>query len=511
MPKPDQARPMASANTATGAGDGRVVGFVDTTLRDAHQSLWATRMTTAMMLPACEPLDRAGFACIDLMGMVHFDVCVRFLKEDPWERIRQVRKRITRTPLKAYLRSNSLLGFDVLPDDVNALWVETLVANGIDMVCAFDALADLDNIVPNLLLAKKLGARTCGALVFCDSPVHTDTFYVLKARELVSRAQIDWLMIKDSGGLLQPDRIRTLLPALRAAVGDLPIELHSHCLTGITPLVYHEAVKLGVDLIDTSIAPLANGPAQPASQTMSRNLRELGFQVPLDPQAIDTVSRHLLRIADQEGKPLGRPIAYDTYHYQHQLPGGMLTNLKAQLSAAGLADRFDAVLAECALIRRELGWPIMVTPFAQLVGTQAVLNIVQGERYRVIPDEVKKYALGYYGKLLAPIDPDVLDRIIANGSSRIALQPQASAPGVDSLRRKYPRASDEERLLRFCLAGRQVDEMRAAGPMNINYTFLSPLEKLLSELNKRRNWRAITISNAELQLQVRAVAGGETS
>ena len=477
--------------------------FVDTTLRDAHQSLWATRMTTAMMLPVCERLNRIGYACVDFMGLIHFDVCVRYLKEDPWERIRLVRERITDVPLKSWLRSNSLIGFDVLPEDVNALWVERLAANGIGMVCAFDALADLDNIVPNLQLAKRLGLMTCGALVFCESPVHTDEFFGAKAKEFVRRAGVDWIMIKDSGGLLGIDRIRTLVPAIRAAVGDTLIELHSHCLTGLAPVVYHEGVKLGVDLIDTSIAPLANGPAQPATQTMVANLRALGFDAALDMEAIEAVSDHFRRVAEQEDKPLGVPMAYDAFHYEHQLPGGMLTNLKYQLETVGLSDRFDEVLAECARIRRELAWPIMVTPFAQLVGTQAVFNVVNRERYKVVPDEVKKYVLGYYGKLLAPVDPEALDRIVANGSARIALRPAAPAPAVDALRRKYPGASDEERLLRFCFAGNQVDEMRAAGPMRTIYGFEQPLERLLKELVRRKSWHFVRLEYRGVDVTLR--------
>jgi oxaloacetate decarboxylase alpha subunit len=483
---------------------GRDVQFVDTSMRDAHQCLWATRMTTAMMLPVCDKIDRAGYAAIDLMGMVQFDVCVRYLREDPWERIRLVRKQISQAPLKAYLRSKSLIGFDVLPDDINALWVERLVANGIGMVCAFDALGDLDNIVPNLQLAKKLGAKTCGALVFCESPVHTDEFYAAKAKELVERAAVDWLMIKDSGGLLGIDRVRTLIPAVKAVIGQTPIELHSHCMTGITPLVYHEAVRLGVKIVDVAISPLSDGPAQPSAQTMVRNLRAMGYGVDLDLEAIEEVGAYWRALANQEGKPLGIPMAYDAFHYQHQMPGGMLTNLQAQLAAAGLSDRYDEVLEECAQIRKELAWPIMVTPFAQLVGTQAVLNIVHGERYRVVPDEIKKYALGYYGKLLAQVDPDVLDRIVSNGSERIKLKPEMPKPGIDALRRKYPSASDDERLLRFCLAGNHVDEMLAAGPIQGNYTIHQPLTRLIKELTARSSFHYVRLEGRGIDLTLKA-------
>jgi len=278
-------------------------------------------------------------------------------------------------------------------------------------------------------------------------------------------------------------------------------------MTGLTPLVYHEAVKLGADIVDTSIAPLSDGPAQPATQTMVRNLRAMGCRVDLDLPLVEQVGQYWRELATQEGQPLGVPMAYDAFHYEHQMPGGMLTNLKSQLATAGLSDRYEEVLAECAQIRRELAWPIMVTPFAQLVGTQAVLNIVHGERYRVVPDEVKKYALGYYGKLLAEVDPDILDRIVANGSERIALKPQPPQPGVAALRRKYPEASDEERLLRYCLAGNQVDLMRAAGPMRTEYSIHQPLTRLIAELSKRRNCRHFSLRGRGIDLTLQFSAG----
>jgi oxaloacetate decarboxylase alpha subunit len=463
----------------------KTIGIIDTTLRDAHQCLWATRMTTAMMLPVAETMDRCGFAQIDLAGAVQFDVCVRYLHENPWERVRLMRARVRNTPLRALLRSKNLLSFDMLPDDINELWVERLVANGFRVIGAFDGLNDVDNMLLGVSAAKRLGAYTFGALSYSVSPVHTDELYVRTACELVARGGVDAIMLKDAGGLLTPDRVRTLIPALKAAIGEVPLEVHSHCLTGLAPLVYIEAVKLGADQIHSSIAPLANGPAQPATQTMARNLRALGFQVNIDAALIEAVGEHFRRVAEIEGLPLGVPMEYDAFHYEHQIPGGMLSNFKSQLAHAGLAHKFDELLHECARVRRELGWPIMITPFAQLVGTQAVLNVVQNERYRVVPDEVKKYALGYYGRLLAPIELGVLDRIVENGSRRIALEPQALEPAVPGLRRQYPNASDDERLLRFMFAGAQVDAMFAAGPMCTEYRFAAPIIRLLEELARR--------------------------
>lgn len=464
----------------------RTIPVVDTTLRDAHQSLWATRMTTAHMLPIAERMDNIGYQRIDLAGTIQFDVCIRFLKENPWERMRLMRQRITRTPLSAFVRSKNLVSFDVLPDDIVGLWVERLVANGFREVGCFDGLNDVDNMLATIDVARKLGVETFGAISYCLSPVHTDELYVRTAKELVRRGKIDALWLKDAGGLLTVDRIRTLVPAVKAAIGDIPLELHSHCLTGLAPLVYLEGIQAGADRVHASIAPLANGNAQPSVQSTAKNLRALGYRVDVDDGLIDEVSRHFARIAEQEGKPVGQALEYDAFHYEHQIPGGMMSNFKSQLAELGLSHKFHELLEETARVRKELGYPIMITPFAQLVGTQAVLNVVHGERYRSVPDEVKKYALGYYGKLLAPVEPSVLDRIVANGSPKIALKPTPLPPAVDRLRKQYPGMTDDERILRFMFAGAQVDEMLAAGPMRTEYSFEQPVVKLVRELAARR-------------------------
>jgi oxaloacetate decarboxylase alpha subunit len=435
------------------------IGVIDTTLRDAHQCLWATRMTTSHMLPVAEKMDRAGFEQIDLAGAIQFDVCVRYLKEDPWERVRLMRERITRTPLRYLVRSKNLLAFDMVPEDILELWIERVVANGFGVVGAFDGLNDVDNILASVRVAKRLGVKTFGSLSYSLSPVHTDDLYVETARKLVASGVVDAIMLKDAAGLLTVDRVRTLVPALKKVMGTVPLEIHSHCLTGLAPLVYLEAVKCGVDLIHSSIAPLANGAAQPSTQAMAHNLAALGYPLEVDAGILEEVGEHFRRIAVAEGKPLGQVLEYDAFHYEHQMPGGMLSNFKSQLAQAGLEAKYEEMLDEVARVRSELGYPIMITPFAQFVGTQAVLNVVHGERYKVVPNEIKKYALGYYGKLLAPIQGDVLDRIVQNGSAQIALKPVPPAPGVAELRKKYPSATDEERLLRFMFAGSQVDAM----------------------------------------------------
>jgi oxaloacetate decarboxylase alpha subunit len=491
-------------------GKQREIRVIDTTLRDAHQCLWATRMRTGHMLPVLDRFDRAGFEQVDLMGAIQFDVCVRYLKEDPWERVRLAHRGAPRTRFRSLIRSKNIISFDILPDDIVELWIERLFANGFRAIGSFDGLNDVDNIAPGLRHAKALGARTFGALSYSESPLHDDAVYVRTARELIEKADVDSIMIKDAGGLLTVDRIRTLVPAVRAVIGGRPLELHSHCLTGLAPLVYLEGAKLGCDQLHLSIAPLANGAAQPAVQSVARNLRQLGFAVNVDDRAIDEIGEHFRAVAEREGKPLGAPLEYDVFHYEHQIPGGMLSNFREQLAIAGLSDKFEELLEECARVRRELAYPIMITPFAQFVGTQAVLNVVHGERYRIVPNEVKKYALGYYGKLLGPIDPQALDRIVGNGSADIAPTPRPLAPAVAGLRRKYPDASDDERLLRFMFAGSQVDEMIAARSED-RFAASSPVVALVAELARRRKPGRIHVRKGALDLTLVCTAPADES
>jgi oxaloacetate decarboxylase alpha subunit len=283
-------------------------------------------------------------------------------------------------------------------------------------------------------------------------------------------------------------------------MGNRPLELHSHCLTGLAPLVYLEGAKAGCDQLHLSIAPLANGAAQPANQTVIRNLRGMGFKVGTDDDAIDSISKHFAHIADVEGKPVGMPVEFDAFHYEHQIPGGMLSNFREQLATTGLSHKFGELLEECARVRRELAWPIMITPFAQFVGTQAVLNVIHGERYRHVPNEVKKYVLGYYGKLLGPVDPDVFDRIVANGSKDIPLKPSTPDSLVKKMRNRYPTVDDEELLLRMMFAGGQVDQMlKDKGQANPSIVNASVID-LIRTLAKAETPGRIAISRSEFSL-----------
>lgn len=438
------------------------IGVIDTTLRDGHQCLWATRMTTAMMAPVLDRMDRIGFEALELFGAVQFDSCVRFLREDPWARMRLFRERIRRTPRQAIIRSKCALRFELEPDDISRLWVERLVANGMHRIVGFDGLHDLDNLYDTLTHAKQLGAVTVGWLIFSESPVHTDQFYAAKAREFLDRCGVDALMIEDTSGILTPERARTLAPAIKAEIGDVRLGLHVHNLVGLAQRTQIAAVESGVDHLYTCIAPIADGNAPPSLQTTLGNLRYLGYDLPLDDASIDEVSRHFASEAAWADKPLGWPQDFDVGNFSHQIPGGVLSNLASQLDAAGLGDRLDAVLEECGRVRAETGWPIMVTPFSQFVGVQATLNVIAGERYTRVPDEMKKFALGYYGKPNAPMDPDVLDRIVENGPRSVALEPPEREPALPALRARYPGADGEELMLRHSFPEAEVDAMYAA-------------------------------------------------
>lgn len=462
----------------------RPVGIIDTTLRDAQQCLWTTRMTAAMMDPIAGKLDDAGFDMIDFMAPVQFDVCVRYLREDPFEKGRYFRSRFRNTPLRSYCRSKSLVGFSMAPDDMVELWIERLAANGFRVVGTLDSLLDTENMAVSIRHAKKVGIQSIGALVFCESPLHTDELYAKTATRLVELG-VDGIMLKDSGALLTPDRIRTIVPALKAVMGNLPLEIHTHCNTGLAQLVCLEAVRLGAEQIHTSIAPLAGGPAQPSTQGMARNLSLAGFGTRLDMELIGEVSDYLEQLADREGFPRGEPMEYDLFHYKHQMPGGMMANWRFQLKQSGLEHRFDEILEEIARVREDLAWPIMVTPFSQIIAVQAMLNVVNGERYRVVPDEVKMYALGHFGRLLGPVSPQALDRIVANGSQKIPLKPQAMEPAMPGLRRAYPNATDDERLLRYMFPADDVDKTFAAKPLKVTVPANGAVPRLVEELAKR--------------------------
>jgi len=452
----------------------RSVGLIDTTLRDGQQSHWATRMTTAMMLPILPLMDEAGFDSIETMATVHFDVCVRYLHENPFERMRLIKERLHRTPTRILGMTHYLAISRVLPDDVVELF-NRVCAETTDEFWITASLNDPRTAEIPIRQVKALGKRVDGGIQFTVSPVHTDEFFTSVVRELVGFG-VDGIVIKDAGGLLTPERAATLVPAVVAAAAGLPVMCHSHCVTGLGPAANLEAVERGVETIWTAAHPLANGNSLPSSDSMARHLAWRGYDTRVDPAALAQISDYVVRLAERYDKPLGKPAEYDPAYYDHQLPGGMATNFRSQLATLGLEDRMGEVLEELPRLRAELGYPNMQTPYSQFLATQALLNVLHG-RYEVVPDEVRNLALGYWGRTAGPIDPNVLDRV-SQGRTPIDGRPgEFLPPAVERVRAELGRgASDVDVLLAILWMPAVLDGLRAAGPMPTDDPFrFSPL------------------------------------
>lgn len=494
-------RAQVAAETAR-TGKRRTIHLTDGTLRDAHQCLWATRMRTEHMLPIAERLDRAGFVSMEGIALVQFDAGVLFLNQDPFERLRLLRERITRTPLRAAVRSNLMRGFYPVADDITLLFVERQIANGARDMAFMEAMLCWDNVAASVTRTRELGCRATMALGYNIAPGYDDAFYARKAAEASTRFDVEGFCIVDAGGILTVERTRTLVPAVRAAIGpQCTLELNTHCLTGLGPLVALEGAVHGADRLLCAVDPLANGNSLPAAQMLARNLREIGFDVALDDRLLDDVGDYLGRLAEQIGQPVGVPAEYDPSQYDTQYAGGAQTNLEAQLKQAGLMDRLPAVLDEISRVRVELGSPAMVTPFPAIVAAQAVMNVLNTERYKVVPDEVKKYVCGYFGALPIPVDADAKDRIIANGSKDVALTPPALEPVVPQLRKRYGHLSDEELLLRYMYGDEKVD---ALVPAPTDFSIEQPLAQLVAGLARMPRKRAVHIVSPGFELHANA-------
>ncbi len=484
----------------------KTIQIVETTLRDGHQSLWATRMKTAHMMPIAPLLDQAGFKSVELMGTVHFDACLRYLREDPWERIRLLSEALPNTPLRALIRSKSLTSFNIVADSVIELWVQRCAANGIRQLMIFDALHDWNNLSKSVAVAKSVGIKVAVPLVFSISPVHTDEFYGKKTVEMISILDPDIVMIKDSIGLLTPERIRTLVPTIKKEIGDRSLEMHSHTTTGLAPLCCLDSVKLGVDTIYTCAEPLANGPSHPSTENIVKNLHRLGYNTDIDMEAARAVSEHFRYVAGRENQPVGVPAEYDAFQYIHQVPGGMISNLEFMLSQRKMAHRLEEVLDEISVIREEWGYPVMITPFSQIVGTQAVLNVLSGERYKTTTEEGARYVLGHYGKTPAPVDENVLDKIIQTSEGKTFLNWVQPQPSIAELRKEVDRngISDDELLMRILFPEEHIEATIAAGPINTSYPRGDkPVMTLIQELTARNDFSFIKVEKEGFSLSIR--------
>ena len=440
--------------------------FVDQTIRDAQQSLWGYMMRTDMITPIAKTMDQVGYKAIATVGSQAFTVLVRNLNEDPWERIRTVSRLLQNTPLRGSYQTASLSTFDLsTPRDVISLWIKRSVANGIKCFWVCDWQDNMDRFVYFARIAREAGAKVITTIGYNLSPIHTDEFWVKKAKLIAeTKDWVDAIMIEDGGGLLTPEATRSLVPAIQKNCEGIPLEFHAHCNSGLAPLCYLEALKLGVDTVHTAVSPLANGTSLPSTETILRNARRLGFTSDLDEDALASVSAHFKKIAEQEGLPIGVPAEYDLFHFEHQVPGGMMTNLTRQLREVKMEDRLDEFLEEIVIVREELGYPVMGTPFSQIVGAQAIENVVSGKRYGQITDEVIKFALGYYGEPIAPINQKIMDRIMSLPRTRefIDWKPEGYEQSIEELRKKHgPELSDDDLMLRILIPGTVLKPGRA--------------------------------------------------
>ena len=369
----------------------------------------------------------------------------------------------------------------------------------------FDALHDWSNLSKSVEVAKAEGIEVVVPLVYSLSPVHTDEFYAHKTAEMIKTLKPDSVMIKDSIGLLTPERTKTLVPTIKGQIGDLPLEMHSHCTTGLAPLCCLDSVALGVDIIDTCASPLANGPSHPSAENMIMNLRRLGYNPMADEEAVKEMSAHFKYVAKREGKPMGTPVEYDAFQYIHQVPGGMISNLEFMLAERGMAHRLEEVLEEVSVIREEWGYPVMITPFSQLVGTQAVLNVLLGERYKVATEEGIRYVLGHYGKTPAPVDQNVLDKITGLPEAKGLLNWEQPQPSIEDLRREVgrPGISDDELLLRILFPVEHVEATISAGPIKRDYPRGDkPVMALIQELTKQKDTSRIHVKKGDFSLRL---------
>jgi pyruvate/oxaloacetate carboxyltransferase len=459
--------------------------FVDVTLRDAHQCLWSTRMTTAMMTPILSEIDRAGYSVINILGGAVFDVCVRYLHENPWDRVRLLCERLA-TPCDALTRGQSLYTFELFPDDVVALNAKLLARLGVKVFTVYDALNDNRNLESSVKAGREAGMQINGWMTYTLSPVHTDAYYVERTKELLALG-VDYLCIKDPTGLLTPERGATLFPAVVKASGGVPVQLHSHCQSGLAPKVYEAAIRSGFSAGYTASEPLANGASLPATEEINAIARKLGFQTSLDEDSLREISGYFRWLCLREEKPCGKVAQYDPALYEHQIPGGMISNLHYQLETMKLGHRLPEILEEIARVRKDLGYPIVVSPFAQYLVTQATINVVQGERYKTIPDEIRKYARGYYGRVAAPMSPEFLDRLNLKSSELVTERPgEHIQPGLPRLRRELgPGASDGDLLLAAFYDKALLEPLKRPKP---EYRFkTSPLHELVAWLGARRD------------------------
>lgn len=388
------------------------IRITDTTLRDAHQSLWATRMNTTDMLPILEQLDEVGYYSLEVWGGATFDVCIRFLNDDPWVRLKQIRERIKKTKLQMLLRGQSLLGYTHYPDDAVKRFVHKSAEYGIDIFRVFDALNDVRNLEASIRAVNETGKHAQACISYTVSPVHSTEHYVKVAMELKEMGA-DSICIKDMAGLLAPYVSFELVKSLREKVG-LPVQLHTHYIGGMAVVSYLKAAEAGVNVLDTASVPLAFGSSQPPVETVVRALKDSPWDTGLNLRQLFEIADYFEQLRKSKGYERAVTRITDMKVFEHQVPGGMISNLVSQLEEQNASDRLPEVLQEIPAVRKDLGYPPLVTPTSQIIGIQAVLNVLTGQRYKMCPDEVKNYVRGLYGRPPSPIDPEIKQLIIGD-------------------------------------------------------------------------------------------------
>lgn len=411
------------------------IGFMDTILRDAHQSLIATRMSTRDMEPALELLDQAGYDSLEVWGGATFDASLRYLKEDPWERLRIIKQQVKNTKLAMLLRGQNVLGYRHYPDDVLDSFVKHAALNGIDVFRVFDALNDLRNMEQSVRSIKTYGGIAELSICYTISDFHTIDYFVDLTRRMLD-LEPDRIAIKDMAGILTPAVARQLVTRIKA-ITDLPLHIHTHCTAGIAEMTYLVSVEAGADLIDTTLSPFSNGTSQPATESLNVALSELGYETGLDSAKLDQLADYFRTVKQKyvtSGLFNPKVMQVEPKALLYQVPGGMLSNLIAQLKSQGQEHLYDAVMAETPKVRADLGYPPLVTPMSQMVGTQALMNVMAGERYLMIPQEIKDYVMGYYGRPPAPISDEMRKKIIGDAEVITARPADLLEPGMEKAR-----------------------------------------------------------------------------
>jgi oxaloacetate decarboxylase alpha subunit len=461
------------------------------------------RMQAGMALPVAPIIDRTGYSVIDLTASSLFEVLVRTMRENPWNGLDMMVEAMPHTPKRAGMRSNASVTFGITPDALMDAWMRQLNVHGIRSTWVYDVLFNIDKMLRLASVAKEFGSTCAGALMFTLSPVHTDEYYADKVKNLAASDDIDSILIYDTAGVLEKERLSTLIPALVEQANGKPIELHANNILGQSGKAYLDAVDLGVTVLHTSNRPLANGPAVPSTQMTCHNLSLLGHTHDVDTRRLDVVARHFEQVGATMGWPVNLNNEYDVLAIQHQIPGGMVGTLRQNLAQHNMIDRLDDVLWETARVRKELGYPGMATPFSQIVGIQAVLNIVSGERYKVVTDEVIWYAAGHYGEMVAPIDGEVLDKIMSTPRAKAAAANPPEQPTIEELRKRHGTSDDDELLLRALVPEADLERMRAAGPTKKAFAVLSSPElQQINELIKATSLPAVQVKLGELQVEL---------